>query len=407
MTASSPIVTPRERMLTAMRNEIPDRVPVAPDISNMIPCRLTGKPFWDIYLYQDPPLWRAYIEAARYFGLDGWIYALDGFNADDTDEPPPGTDTHRETVIVEQTSDRIVTWAFTQQKDNSREWDRHVTVYPRADPPTYLLASKIGMTSPPDSWKPIEGVKPQKKAFALLKEALDFFDDDGVIGVAVQPPQLISHELEMDYDIFDYQDRYDEVKKWSRTSGNWTLGYLERALAGPVRSDFILTGGSGMLVFMTPDIMRDLSLPCLQRITTKCKEAGIPSQLHCCGPERELIRMCAEETDLSSINPIEGPPMGDCDLAEIKKSFGARIGLMGNLHTTDVMLLGNVKEVRRAALQAIRDAGENGGFILSSGDQCGRDTPEENIHALVDVVNEFGTYPLDMAAIEREIKRLT
>jgi len=47
-------------MLVAMRNGQPDCVPAAPDMSNMIPCRLTGKPFWDIYLYHDPPLWMAY-----------------------------------------------------------------------------------------------------------------------------------------------------------------------------------------------------------------------------------------------------------------------------------------------------------------------------------------------------------
>jgi len=46
---------------------------VAPDISNMVPARLTGKPFWEIYYFGDPPLWKAYIEAVRYFGIDGWF----------------------------------------------------------------------------------------------------------------------------------------------------------------------------------------------------------------------------------------------------------------------------------------------------------------------------------------------
>ena len=66
------IWTPRERILTAMRRGIPDRVPVIPDISNMVPARLTGKPFWDIYLYEDPPLDVAYLEAVKHFGMDGW-----------------------------------------------------------------------------------------------------------------------------------------------------------------------------------------------------------------------------------------------------------------------------------------------------------------------------------------------
>jgi len=60
-------------MMTAMAGRQPDYVPVAPDTSNMIPCRLTGKPFWEIYLYNNPPLWRAYIDAVKHFGFDGWL----------------------------------------------------------------------------------------------------------------------------------------------------------------------------------------------------------------------------------------------------------------------------------------------------------------------------------------------
>ena len=53
-----------------LQGKIPDHVPVCPDISNMIPARLTGKPFWDIYVHEDPPLWKAYIDASNYFDID-------------------------------------------------------------------------------------------------------------------------------------------------------------------------------------------------------------------------------------------------------------------------------------------------------------------------------------------------
>lgn len=402
-------MTSRERMLTAMRNGQPDRVPVAPDMSNMIPCRLTGKPFWDIYLYRDPPLWQAYIDAVEYFGTDGWIYSLDGFNADDKDEPAaPATDDGvvRQNVIVARSKERIVTREFTRTRDKGQAWSQFVNVYPRSDPPTYLLASKVGLEQPPRRWWPIEGVKRQKQGFALMRQALDRFAGRGVIGAFAGPPQLVGPDQGFGYSIYDYQDRREEVLRWSRQHGKWALAYLKRMLAGPVRPDFILTGGSGMLVNMTPALIREIALPWLAAITRVCKQAGIPSQIHCCGPERELVAMCAAGTDLDSINPLEVPPMGNCHLAEIKRSFGRKLGLMGNLHTTEVMLRGSVKCVRLAALEAIRDAGEGGGFILSTGDQCGRDTPEANIRELVAVAGEFGHYPLNRSAIEREIRRL-
>lgn len=53
-------MTNRERMLAVINRYPTDRVPVCPDLSNMVPCRLTGKPFWDMYLFQDPPMWQVY-----------------------------------------------------------------------------------------------------------------------------------------------------------------------------------------------------------------------------------------------------------------------------------------------------------------------------------------------------------
>ncbi|HUT33160.1 MAG TPA: hypothetical protein VNE39_06765 [Planctomycetota bacterium] len=38
------------------------------------------------------------------------------------------------------------------------------------------------------------------------------------------------------------------------------------------------------------------------------------------------------------------------------------------------------------------DAAAGGGFILSTGDQCGRDTPDENILAMLEVARDYGRY---------------
>src|SRR5512138_963422 len=92
----------RERLLTVMRGEIPDCVPASPDVSNMVPCRLTGKPFWDVYVYQDPPLWKAHIDALRHFGLDGG-YELYAFGNVDVFADPQIPD--QESRIVHRRAD--------------------------------------------------------------------------------------------------------------------------------------------------------------------------------------------------------------------------------------------------------------------------------------------------------------
>jgi uroporphyrinogen decarboxylase len=105
------------------------------------------------------------------------------------------------------------------------------------------------------------------------------------------------------------------------------------------------------------------------------------------------------------VNPLEIPPMGDCVLADVKREFGDRLALMGNLHTTETMLNGSPERVRRESLQAILDAGVGGGFVLSTGDQCGYNTPLENIFRMVETAKIYGVYPLDVEGIRSEIAK--
>ena len=58
----------------------------------------------------------------------------------------------------------------------------------------------------------------------------------------------------------------------------------------------------------------------------------------------------------------------------------------------NVMLKGTPDDVRRAARKAMRDAGQGGGFILSTGDQCPCETPEANLFALIETARDEGIY---------------
>ncbi len=99
-----------------------------------------------------------------------------------------------------------------------------------------------------------------------------------------------------------------------------------------------------------------------------------------------------EETDLDVMEPLEPPPGGDVDLRAAKQRWGDKFCLKGNLNTFDLMLNGTPDDVKRAAREAIDAAAEGGGFILSTGDQCGRDTPDANLAGLVEVSKTYGRY---------------
>jgi uroporphyrinogen decarboxylase len=193
-------------------------------------------------------------------------------------------------------------------------------------------------------------------------------------------------------DVYSYYEHPEQWRERSRAMLAAVERRMERIARMEPRPDIIFCGGSGSLVFQTPAMFRELALPVLKRVTEMAADIGIPTHVHSCGPETELVKMAAEETKLSVIDPLEARPMGDCDLADLKRRFGKRIILKGNLHTTDVMLRGSVDDVARASRKAIDDAAAGGGFVLSTGDQCGRDTPDGNIRAMVEVARTYGRY---------------
>jgi uroporphyrinogen decarboxylase len=348
----------------------------------MVPARLTGKPFWDIYLHQDPPLWKAYIDAVKFFDIDG------GFELYQFGDLFGDLDEHWDDHIVHRDPDgRIVTQSFFPE---TGEWSKYVRVHTTDNPPaTNVLPAKIGLPAVPPTWEEIDGVREWPTGLELWKLMRQEMGEHGIVGMPSGASTVI---LTGPDDIYAYHDDPSPFYEKRERMIERVERRMARIAQLEVKPDFLLCGGSGSLVWQSPAIFRELALPVLERVTQLASDLGIPTHVHSCGPEAELVKMAAEETHLTVIDPLEIPPMGDCDLAELKRLYGNKIVLKGNLHTTRVMLHGTVDDVIAAGKKAIDDAAQGGGFILSTGDQSGRDTPDENLRAMVETARTYGRY---------------
>ena len=107
-----------------------------------------------------------------------------------------------------------------------------------------------------------------------------------------------------------------------------------------------------------------------------------------------MVEVAARETDLSCIEPLEPPFHGDCDLAEIKRLLGIKLALKGNIQTAR-LVMATPEELEAMAKWCIDVAGEVGGYVFSTGDQLGSDTPDENIFILVQSCRKYRRYALN------------
>jgi hypothetical protein len=171
-------MTRRQRMITALTNQKPDRVPIAPDISNMVPCRLTGKPFWEIYIHEDPPLWRAYLEAMHYFGLDGWfIYGDMQFRYENLE-------------TVEESVERRDDYWLVRYRHRTAAGDRLSTMrFGIGDSPVRIERPIRDIRADFD-WTRAWHEEPVGYDPSLLREQRAALGEDGAFGICVDYPGL-------------------------------------------------------------------------------------------------------------------------------------------------------------------------------------------------------------------------
>lgn len=379
----------RERFLAAMRGRIPDRVPVTPDISNYIPCQRTGLPFWDIYFREEVPLWKAYLRAADYYGIDSWIASC---------SPVPLVEENRNVevrseLIEDGGGEFMVKKTIYRTPDGVLEEE---SICFRFEPPTHKtrLIKDLGaewrryrwLLAPPSGidLRLLEAIRREchsrDQAFGLFIGYPGFQSWEGLVRGGIEQLSYV------------YADNPAILDEWHELE--LAAGTVAMELYLATRPDYVLFGGSGTLTLASPQLAMRYAIPAIKRWSQMAREAGVASMLHSCGKSRVLADMLVEHTEVDCLNPLEVPPMGDVDLAELKRVAGHRIALMGNLHTTELMLRGTPEQVYAASVRAIREAGGQGGYILSTGDQCGPNTPEDNIFAMVRAAEEHGRYDL-------------
>ena len=153
-------------------------------------------------------------------------------------------------------------------------------------------------------------------------------------------------------------------------------------------ADIIGCGESGAY-FLSPELFQMAAFPFEQPLFQRITEAGGKVLIHCCGNVPQCIGFAP---DLNPGGAIQFDYQ--VNLAKAKKQIGDRITLMGNLDCNRVLHLGSKADVLRTCRKAIQDAGAGGGFWLSGGCEIPRDMPHENMDAMFESVSKYGRYPL-------------
>ncbi|MBM4176248.1 MAG: hypothetical protein FJ213_08760 [Ignavibacteria bacterium] len=377
-------MTPRERILKAMKFELPDRIPVMCQMSighmlQQLP-EVSPVDFWfDVHTFAD-----GLIKLREIYNFDGILVSLHG-HIQKWDR-----DFHNRTV--ENGLDVLY------GKDRKYIFTREDLPFPEFyETRKFISIEDLNIESIPTEidYIPVSAglhfkidLKNKFEIFKMLHAKVG--DEYSIHGEVTSP---------FDYllDLLGYENALialiEESEKCKSLLQRFTNGIVQLANemcdqkidAVKVSSPF---AGAG---FISPDFYREFVLPYESQIIKVIKEKGTHVYIHTCGAINDRLEMMIE-SGTTGIECLDPKPLGDVELPDAKRRLGKKVFIKGNIDSVNTLLYGDEKKIIHDVKEIIEIGKQDGGFILSTACSIAPMVKRENIQVLRKLSEEFGTY---------------
>ncbi len=132
--------------------------------------------------------------------------------------------------------------------------------------------------------------------------------------------------------------------------------------------------------------------PRYKSIFNTVHKRGAKAIIHSDGDTR-LILPGWIKAGVDAVHPWE--PTSGWRLSEAKDAWGDKICILGNIDC-NTLTYGPDSRIQREVIEAIRDAGPGGGYIMSSGNSIHFGIKPEHFQVMIDTCRKYGTYPLQI-----------
>lgn len=385
----------RQRLLSVINGEIPDRVPVSLFIHD------EGNFLSQIYKNLDlnDPIGCKYklINLQRELGVDIHLRILHGLFP-------------VETMLGVNTEVNTDNWKVSYEKytrGNSLVKKYRIKT-PERDLFQENSISKIapGTFNYACTKKPIKDMKdleaaikyepPIKEGYSdrikrIVKKIKDYLKDDGVTSIWAPGGSFNAAanliDLNMLYSVF----LIDEVffKKLIRFCIRRTFPIIKAMCNSGV--DIINIGGNVPGGFLGKKFYDKYVLPYEKEYIDFVKSFGLKALYHNCGESMGLIDSYKElEPDI--VEPFSPPPMGDGNLKIAKKKSEGKFTIIGNLDQVNVLQKGSINLVKEVTKNTITVGKPGGKYIFQTADYLEYGTPLKNVEACINTAIKYGKY---------------
>jgi len=377
MAVSSTTYSPRQRMLRAYRGQWSDAIPVAPEFWYYLPAKVLGVDM--VTFEREVPLWRALQETFKRYGTEGWCITW-------PQRPNPAVERKSEFVRVgegryeERTTIRTRYGVLT----SARQYD--------VAEPSWTVERPIKRLEQDfDAWLETAFPPIALHDYSAANAALQAVGEDYLLEVMVGGMffDFIAGPMGLEEGLLalaDHEERYARLQQqYIEYMVEETRAICEHIPDAPL---FIACSWS-CASLIGPKLWRKWDMPGVKAIVEEAHRHGRLVHIHYHGKCMENLADLVA-TGVDCICPFERPPGGDVtDLALVRHILGGKVTMNGNVHTVETLIRGTPQDVAREVEEiAAAFAGEPR-LIIGTGDQVGRETPEENIWAMIETARRL------------------
>jgi len=384
-------MTSRERVLTAINHEQPDRMPLVIGVNNATGIKI--KPYKGIkdiagiqapdnYIYEWPELGTAEIDEETMRRLHSDVRGVLDL------EPENVRKRNRERAPH---SACIDSWGSGQMEITPGNW--FPGIHPLAE--ARSLEDLESYQGWPDMSDPSRiahvGETARRLAeenqFAIMATPWLLFPFERAHAMQGMEPYLLNMAKDPDFARAMLEKIADYCKQ--------LMGHFLDELGDNV--DIIKIGddlGTQNSLLISPKMYRDILKPIHADFISFIKSRTKAKILfHSCGDVAPLIPDFID-IGVDILNPIQTSTGSISDLPSLKKQFGKKMVFCGGIDSHRILPFGSVDEVRQEVRRVMQALGPGGGCMIGAVHTVMNDVPPENILAMVDAVEEFGRYPL-------------
>jgi uroporphyrinogen decarboxylase len=178
------------------------------------------------------------------------------------------------------------------------------------------------------------------------------------------------------------------IDRVAKTQQRVVENVLQFDCVGAIRmpDDLGHTGGT----IVAPKFLRQHIFPWHKRIGQMVHAKGLPYLYHSDGKLYEVIDDLIE-CGYNALHPCEPSSM---DIAGLKRKYGGRLCLCGNINLDSTLTLGTPEEVEEEVKLRIRTIAPGGGYCCGSSNSVPEYVPYDNYLAMIETIQQFGEYPI-------------